>query len=243
MTHRLLLLTLLLLPLSLAHAGTREEVQRRGTLRCGVTDLPAGVEIRHEDFGMLGFHIGICRAVAAAVLGDADAVDYLPLTAQNRFLALRQGEVDLLVGSNTVTSSRDSRLGLNFGPIVFFDGAQGFAPAVRHGDDEWLDTVTWIVYALIQAEEWGIGSEDVGLIGGQTSLPGPLERFFGFESSLTDSLGLPRDALRRVIEQVGNYGELYRRHLGEDAAAPIPRGPNRLWFDGGRLISPPFSSR
>ena len=72
-----------------------------------------------------GFDVDVCRAVAAAVLGDADAVNYVPLSTTERFTALQSGEVDILSRTTTRTLHRDTALGLNFAPVVFFDG-QGF---------------------------------------------------------------------------------------------------------------------
>src|SRR4029077_16561599 len=72
-----------------------------------------------------GLDIDICKAIAAALLGDAGKVKYVPLTAQQRFTALQSGEIDILSRNTTWTLQRDTQLGLNFGPVVFYDG-QGF---------------------------------------------------------------------------------------------------------------------
>ncbi|MDZ7707272.1 MAG: transporter substrate-binding domain-containing protein [Trueperaceae bacterium] len=72
-----------------------------------------------------GFDVDFCRAIAAAVLGDADAVEFRALSAQERFTATQTGEVDVLIRNTTWTSSRDSTVGLNFAPTTFYDG-QGF---------------------------------------------------------------------------------------------------------------------
>lgn len=226
-------------------ADTQTSVRARGYLRCGVSDLTPGDPIRLDDGGMIGFHTGFCRAVAVAVLGDADDVVYLPLAPNERFAALRSGEIDLLVGSVSVTLERDTAQPFAFGPVVFHDGRERFAPVVREGDDRWLDTVTWVVYTLIQAEEWGLTAALAESIAGRPpgSLPAPLERFVGFERGVVTRLDLDADALRRVVARVGNYGELYARHLGPDASTSLPRGPNRLYTEGGLLYAPPFSPR
>ena len=222
-----------------ALADTRAEVLERGTVSCGVSELSPGRLVQLEDGGLVGFHAGFCQALAAALFGDADAVVYIPLSTRDRFLALRQSEVDLLVGNNTITLSRDVGSGLDFGPVVFIDGRDRFAPMVREGDDAWLDTVSWVVYALIQAEEWGVTSAvAAGITVDQA--PPALDRFLGFEQGLAGQFGLAPDALRTAIIQVGNYGELYDRHLGPGRTVSLERGANRSFLEGGQLFVPPF---
>ncbi|MDZ7705823.1 MAG: amino acid ABC transporter substrate-binding protein [Trueperaceae bacterium] len=105
--------------------GLLQEVQERGTLACGVNDRLPGFGSVNEAGEFEGFDVDFCRAIAAAVLGDADAVEFRPLSAQERFTALQTGEVDVLSRNTTWTSSRDTTVGLNFAPTTFYDG-QGF---------------------------------------------------------------------------------------------------------------------
>ena len=86
-----------------------EEVQNRGTLRCGVNDAVPGFGFQDEAGEFQGFDIDFCRVVAAAVLGDAEAVEYRPLTAEQRFTALQAREVDVLMRNTTYTASRCRR--------------------------------------------------------------------------------------------------------------------------------------
>jgi general L-amino acid transport system substrate-binding protein len=103
-----------------------QEVRDRGELRCGVNGAGlAGFGYVGEDGEWAGFDVDFCRAVAAAVLGDSNAVDFRGLSAQERFTAVQSGEVDVLIRNTTWTSSRDTSLGLNFAPTTFYDG-QGF---------------------------------------------------------------------------------------------------------------------
>ena len=221
--------------------NTLEAVTNRGELRCGVSDQSPGELVKSEDGGLAGFYSEFCRAVAAAVLGDKNAVVYLPLSTSEQFTALRRGDVDLLVGRITETLSRDAEV--DFAPVVFHDASQHYAPALRQGDDAWRDTVTWIINALIQAEEWGVTSQNVDELAEAAQGAPQLARFLGLESDLVAQLGLESDALRRAIAQVGNYGEIYDRHLGVNAGLSLPRGPNRLWNEGGLLYAPPFSTQ
>jgi general L-amino acid transport system substrate-binding protein len=98
------------------------DVQSRGTLRCGVNDVVPGFGFVDADGNFAGFDIDYCRAVAAAVLGDPDAVEYSPLTAQQRFTALQSGEIDVLIRNTTFTSSRDGSEGATFLTTTFYDG-------------------------------------------------------------------------------------------------------------------------
>jgi general L-amino acid transport system substrate-binding protein len=110
---------------SAAQATTLEDVQARGTLNCGVTTGLAGFAAPDDAGVWTGLDVDMCRAVAAAVLGDSEAVKYVPTTAKERFTALQSGEVDLLARNTTWTFSRDVQLGFEFVGINYYDG-QGF---------------------------------------------------------------------------------------------------------------------
>jgi len=106
-----------------APAGeTLAAVQSRGTLNCGVNDAVPGFGFRDPDGNLVGFDIDFCKAVAAAVLGDPGAVEYIPLTAQQRFTALQSGEIDLLIRNTTWTATRDGSEGATFLHTTFYDG-------------------------------------------------------------------------------------------------------------------------
>lgn len=97
-------------------------VQDRGQLVCGVNDAVPGFGFVTEGGDYEGFDIDFCRVVAAAVLGDAEAVEYRPLTAEQRFTALQSGEVDVLIRNTTWTASRDGSEGATFLHTTFYDG-------------------------------------------------------------------------------------------------------------------------
>jgi general L-amino acid transport system substrate-binding protein len=335
--RKLLLLVVLVLGsgLALAQASLLDEVQVRGNLVCGVNNQLPGFGVVDSEGNFSGLDVDFCRAIAAAVLGDADAVEYRALSAQERFTAVQTGEVDVLIRNTTWTSSRDSTVGLNFAPTTFYDG-QGFmvkeasgiesladlegrsicvqsgtttelnladtmaaldieytpvifetadqaiaaydsnqcesyttdksglisrkttlqdpegsvildvtiskeplGPAVLHGDDAWFDAVKWITFGTFFAEEYGITSENVRDVA-QTSQNPNVRRFLGVEGESMDQLGLPQDAMIDMIEQVGNYGEIFNRHLGPNTPFDIERGLNANYTDGGLLYSPPF---
>ena len=109
-----------------AHAqSTLEAVQKKGYVQCGVNVGLAGFSQPDSQGVWKGVDVDICRAIAAAVFGDASKVRYTPLTAQQRFTALQSGEVDVLSRNTTWTITRDTSLGLNFVGVNYYDG-QGF---------------------------------------------------------------------------------------------------------------------
>ena len=111
--------------LSAAAAGTLDTVKQRGTLVCGVSAGFAGFSAPDSQGNYKGLDVDYCRALAAAVFGDATKVRYVALTAQNRFTALQSGEIDVLYRNSTQTLLRGVTLGLRQGPVNFYDG-QGF---------------------------------------------------------------------------------------------------------------------
>jgi general L-amino acid transport system substrate-binding protein len=99
-----------------------DAVQARGTLICGVSLGLPGFSIQEADGSYSGFDADYCKAIAAAVLGDADAVEYVELSAAARFTALQAGEVDVLVRNTTWTATRDGQEGAAFAMTTFYDG-------------------------------------------------------------------------------------------------------------------------
>ncbi len=109
-----------------AHAGkTLDAIKARGQVVCGVNTGLAGFSAADSQGNWSGLDVDVCRAIAAAVLGDANKVKWVPLTAQQRFTALQSGEIDILSRNTTWTLSRDASLGMNFTAVTYYDG-QGF---------------------------------------------------------------------------------------------------------------------
>lgn len=116
----------LAVPALAAHAGpTLDAIKSKGVLRCGVNTGLLGFSAPDSQGKWTGIDADFCRAVATAILGDPNKVQYVPTNAQNRFTALQSGEVDMLSRNTTWTSSRDSSLGSVFAGVLFYDG-QGF---------------------------------------------------------------------------------------------------------------------
>lgn len=118
-------LTVAGLAASAAVAGTMDDVKARGKLNCGVTTGLVGFAAPDANGEWQGFDVGVCRAVAAAVLGDPKAVEFVPTTGKTRFTALASGEIDMLARNTTWTFSRDVDLKFEFTGINYYDG-QGF---------------------------------------------------------------------------------------------------------------------
>lgn len=108
-----------------ASASTLEEVRSKGYVQCGVHTGLIGFAAPNDAGEYEGFDVDVCRAVAAAIFGDGDAVQYTPTNATERFTALQSGEIDMLSRNTTWTLSRDTSLGFNFAGVNYYDG-QGF---------------------------------------------------------------------------------------------------------------------
>ncbi|MEO1622850.1 MAG: amino acid ABC transporter substrate-binding protein [Cyanobacteria bacterium J06632_3] len=315
-------------------ASTLQTVLDRGSLVCGVDGGIPGFSFV-EDGQYSGLDVDVCKAVAAALFDDPEAVEYRNLDSTERFEALKGGEVDMLSRNTTWTISRDTSVGMEFGPTTFYDGqgmmvrsAEGLAeltdlegksicvetgtttelnltdqmrqagvsfepvvfqdadaayaayeegrcdgmtsdksqliarrstlsnpdehvlmevtmskeplgPLTTNNDSAWFDTVKWVTFALIEAEELGLSSDNIESTAGSTEDPNIL-RFVGNEGTLGTDMGLPNDFALRAIKHVGNYSEVYERNLGADSQFNLDRGQNALWKDGGLLYSPPF---
>jgi general L-amino acid transport system substrate-binding protein len=321
---------------SAASAAVLDDVKAKGFVQCGVNTGLAGFASPDAAGNWTGFDVDYCKAVAAAVFGDATKVKYTPTTAQSRFTALQSGEVDMLARNTTWTISRDTALGFNFRTVNYYDG-QGFmvtkglnvksalelsgaavcvqsgtttelnladyfqannleykpvvfekleevnaayqagrcdvyttdqsglyslrltltnpddhvilpeiiskeplGPAVRQGDDQWFDIVSWTHYALVQAEEFGITQANVDEIKSTSTNP-DIKRFLGVEADtkIGTDLGLTNDWAYNIIKGVGNYGEVFERNIGASTPLKIERGVNALWTKGGLQYAPP----
>ncbi|WP_292894761.1 MULTISPECIES: amino acid ABC transporter substrate-binding protein [unclassified Nitratireductor] len=321
-----------------ASAATLDDVKAKGHVQCGVNTGLIGFSAPDDQGNWKGLDVDFCRAVAAAIFDDPEAVEFTPLSAKDRFTALQSGEVDVLSRNTTWTISRDTALGLNFAGVTYYDG-QGFminakkleginsalqlsgaavcvqagtttelnladyfkannmeyspvvfekfeevnaaydagrcdvyttdqsglyavrlnltnpddhivlpeiiskeplGPAVRHGDDQWLDIVKWVYYALVNAEELGISQAN--LEEKMNSDNPEVRRLLGTEegSKLGTDLGLTNDFAVRAIKHVGNYGEIFERNVGAESPLKISRGINALWTKGGLQYGMPI---
>ena len=315
--------------------GTLERVKQAGVLRCGVATSGTGLAAVDDHGRWQGFFVDMCRAVAAAVTGSADAIEFIEISSQNRFAVLREGGVDVVMDGATWTLHRDAALGVEFPAVYQFDG-QGFmahrslgatrladlregtvcvirgttternlehwiaatgrklavktvnstegalsaffnhhcdvltndrvslfaqrllnaphtndyvifpeviakeplSPMIKSGDAGWYKVVRWVILATILAEEKGITAADAAAL---NHSPDPeVNRLLGLTPGVGAGLGLDDQWAHRVIVRIGNYGEIYDRHLGRSSPLGIERGLNALWNRGGLMYAPPL---
>lgn len=335
--------------------STLAEVKARGYLRCGVNGTLPGFSVQKTDAdedgyysAAEGFDADFCRVIAIAIFGTAEGkVQFLNLTSRigtlnERFLALRNGKVDVLLRNTSWTPSRDAEQNVDFGAITFYsyqtflvrkksnikkladlagkticvlpgtttgdnleilretiplepvterntidfesnqDASDAFftnycdaltsdyeqlranlanspnredyeilaesvsdemiGPAVRENDSQWRDVVNYAVWTTQYAEQQGITQKNVNQFDESSSLS--VKVFLGIDDPritrhLGNKLGLPPDFAQKIIEQIGNYEDIYQRNLGDILPE---RGLNQLWVlnHQGRLFAPPF---
>lgn len=165
---------------------------------------------------------------------------FTPVTIEDtgQFIAaLESGRVDAITQDSSDLVGKRTQLKKPDDYIILPErlSKEPLAPAVAGGDDRWLEIVTWTVNATIQAEEWGITSQNVDEF--LKSEDPAIQRFLGVDPALGEAIGLDPKWAYNIIKTVGNYGEIFDRNL-----KPLgwDRGYNRLWTDGGLLYSPPF---
>ena len=111
-------------------------------------------------------------------------------------------------------------------------------PSVRRGDDEFFAIAKWVVFALIEAEEYGITQANVDDLKANSKDP-VVQRILGTSEDTGKLLGLDKDWAYRAIKATGNYGEIFERNVGPKSALKLPRGANNLWNKGGFMYAPP----
>jgi len=239
---RILVYFLISLSFALAQSPTLERIKANNELNCGISGLQAGSFVELVDGGLLGFSAEFCRAIAVAILGSSQNVIYLPLDGQSQFPSITTGDSDILLGNVNQSGIRDMALGIEFGPAYFHKDDKHYAPVIAEGDSEWKEIVSWLIFALIQAEEWGVNSKNIeGPVEGETNIV-RRDLFASYDAGLSKQLGLEPNSINRMIKAVGNYGEIYDRHFGSQARISTPRGLNDIWQNGGMLYAPPFST-
>lgn len=314
---------------------TLDAVKKKGFVQCGLSDGVSGFSATNSKGEWEGMDVDICRAVAAAVFGDAGKYKGTALSTQQRFTALQSGEVDILLRTVTLTQTRDTSLGLaavaasfydgqgimvrksldvkqakdldgatvcvqpgtttelnladwfrtnniKFTPVVidkitevvrafesgrcdaFTDDASQLAavrasqlskpddyeilperfskeplgPMVRQGDENWLGIVRWTLFALLEAEEYGITQKNVDEML-KSSNPN-IQRILGVTPGAGKNMGLDEKWAYNAIKAVGNYSEIFERNVGKQSKLNLSRGTNALWSNGGAMYPWPI---
>jgi general L-amino acid transport system substrate-binding protein len=191
---------------------------------------------------------GATIGIQSGTTGELNIADFFrkhrhqfkPVTIEDTsefIAALDSGRVDALTQDASDLAAKQTQLKKPSDYVILPErlSKEPLAPAIAGGDDRWLEIVNWTVNATIQAEEWGITSKNVDEF--LKSEDPSIKRFLGVDTSLAQAIDLDPKWAYTIIKTVGNYGEIFDRHL-----KPLgwERGHNRLWTQGGLLYSPPF---
>jgi len=173
-----------------------------------------------------------------------NGMNYTPVVIESKKelnTAFFGGRCDVHVQSTSGLSSARATVAPNPADYVILPGVYGkdpMGPVVRQDDPKWRDIVAWTVYAMVEAEESGVTSQNVDAM--RASKDPNIARLLGQKGKLGEPLGMDNDWAYRIIKQVGNYGEIFERNVGKDSPLKLERGINALWTDGGLIYSPPF---
>lgn len=154
--------------------------------------------------------------------------------------AYERGQCDAMTSDRSALAAFRSEFANPSAHVILPDtiSKEPLGPVVRHGDDRWLDVVKWSVFALVQAEESGVTSENADAM--LSSEDPTIQRLLGVSGETGRQMGLPDDWSYQIIKQVGNYGEVYERNVGPDTPLGLERGLNARWNDGGLQYAMPF---
>ena len=164
-------------------------------------------------------------------------IEYTPLlfeSTQDTNTAYEEGRADGETSDKSQLAALRSAMA-NPDEHVILDltmSKEPLGPLTAHGDNQWNDIVRWVAWGMMEAEESGVSSQNVDAM--LASKDPTIQRLLGVSGEMGASLGLDNDFMVKVLKQVGNYEEVYDRHLGPKGLN-IPRGPNRLWNKGGLL--------
>ena len=216
-------------------ATTLESVKEKGHLQCGVTSGLPGFSQPDDKGNWTGIDVDTCRAVAAAVFGDAQAVEFTPLTAKERFTALQSGEIDMLSRNTTWTLTRDASLGLNFAGVNYYDG-QGFLINKGIGVDDatQLDGATVCIQAGTTTE---LNLSDYFRAKGMEYKPIVFDTseqtVQGFASGRCDVLTSDRSQLAALRSKLSDpdSAKILPNTISKEPLGPVVRQGDDQWFN------------
>ena len=153
--------------------------------------------------------------------------------------SLEAGRCDVLTSDQSQLYAQRIKLAKPDDYVVLPDviSKEPLGPVVRHGDDDWFDIVKWTLYVMVNAEELGVSSKNVEEM--KKSTNPDIKRLLGVEGDKGKDFGLANDWMATVVKQVGNYGEIFERNVGQGSPLKIQRGLNALWNKGGLQYAPP----
>jgi general L-amino acid transport system substrate-binding protein len=154
--------------------------------------------------------------------------------------AYESGQCDAFTADVSALYAERSKLAKPEDHVILPDviSKEPLGPAVRQGDEQWFHLVRWVHFAMLNAEELGVGSKTIDAA--KQSTKPEVKRLVGTEGNYGEQLGLTRDWAARIVAQVGNYGEVFERNVGTATKLGIPRGENNLWNRGGIQYAPPI---
>ena len=173
----------------------------------------------------------------------AHGMSYQPVTAETPDVlvsAFDGGRCDVLTSDASQLAGLRTHLADPEGAEILPEriSKEPLAPMVRRGDEDWGKVVSWTLYAMLNAEELGVTSENVDQMRDQPPNP-DIARLLGQDGNFGEQLGLSNDWAYNIVKLVGNYAEVYERTVGEQSPLGIPRGVNALWNAGGIQYAPP----
>ena len=227
---------LLAISFTAASAATLDTVKQRGTLICGVSAGFAGFSTPDSQGNYKGLDVDYCRGLAAGVLGDANKVRYVALTAQNRFTALQSGEIDVLYRNSTQTYLRGVTLGLRQGPVNFYDG-QGFLVKRDAGVKD-LKDLKGATVCVAQGTTHEVTLGDYGRANGIDWKPLVFDRtdtmyqtFFGGRcDAMTQDASALAGAVTTAAPNPADYVVLPQT-ISKEPLGPFTRNGDEVWSD------------
>ncbi len=221
-----------------ASAATLDDVKARGELVCGVNTGLVGFAAPDANGNWQGFDVAVCKAVAAAVLGDASKVKYVPTTGETRFTALASGEIDLLARNTTWTYSRDADLKFTFVGVNYYDG-QGFmvrkdlgVSSAKELDGATVCIQTGTTTELNLADFFKVNNMSYQPVAIQTNAEGEQQFLAGAcDAYTTDASGLA--ATRAIFADPENY-IILPEIISKEPLGPLVRQGDDQWADIAR---------
>ncbi len=186
---------------------------------------------------------GTTTELNAADYFAANGFEYNPIVFVERdevLKAYEDGRCDVFTTDASGLAANRSKFADPSAHVILDDiiSKEPLGPVVRQGDDTWFNIARWTYFALLNAEELGVTSANVDEMLGSDNPA--IKRLLGVEGDFGSPMGLNKDWAYQIIKAVGNYGEIYERHVGPNTPLGLERGLNALWTQGGIQYGPPI---